>query len=174
MSESVTTFQANTSVTYHLLQLRGIEDPPPAPRGGYPNGLVTLGPGPDSATIVTGVALGVVDVTVLLASKPPSLNLEEWEEVVEVSIESSHGSLYVCGLDGDLPDLPNLATVGPGHYRLRIHARGRDVNPDGTARTPSESYLIIVWPASPAPEVIHKQSDAYGAMRRQSSAAAPN
>ncbi|MFI7149068.1 hypothetical protein ACIBO2_29490 [Nonomuraea sp. NPDC050022] len=106
---------------------------------------------PDGATILTGISIGAVDVTVQLAEGPPPRDLDSWEEIVEVSIESTSGSLIVCGLDGDLPKLPNLAWQGEGFYRLRVHARGRDTMPDGSAgATPVEHYLIIVAGGTPA------------------------
>lgn len=139
MSEEITPSRGNVWVSSHQIVLRGIEDPPPNFPGIFPNGLVATGVDTDGATIVTGISMGLVDVTVELADEAPPLALEEREEVVEISIESSHGSLHVFGLDGDLSDLSNLASSGPGHYRLRVHARGRDTKIDGVARTPVAS-----------------------------------
>ncbi|MEV1003495.1 hypothetical protein [Nonomuraea sp. NPDC050202] len=165
MSSEITPSRDNVRVSDHILLLRGIEDPPPAYPGRFPNGLVAGSR--DGAIIITGVARGPVDVTVELADAAPPLALDEWEEVAEISVESTHGSLHVFGLDGDLTDLSNLASTGPGQYRIRIHARGRDTDPDGTVRTPVESYLIASWPSEAAPELIYKQTDRYGqALRR--------
>ncbi|MGH3449573.1 MAG: hypothetical protein ACRDQW_02380, partial [Haloechinothrix sp.] len=50
-----------------------------------------------------------------------------------------------------------------GYYRLRAHARGRDIATDGVASEPVEDYLFVVWPAPPGPETVHKQTDAWGA-----------
>ncbi|MEU8470568.1 hypothetical protein AB0F30_22160, partial [Streptomyces sp. NPDC029006] len=38
---------------------------------------------------------------------------------------------------------------GPGDYRLRIHARGRDTAIDLAPDDVTEWYLIQVWPAPP-------------------------
>ncbi|MEU1393823.1 MULTISPECIES: hypothetical protein [unclassified Nonomuraea] len=159
---------ANVHLSYHQIQLRDPEEGGPAPVEGYGNGLIVVDDEPDGATIFTGIAIGVVDVEVQLTDEPPGIDLDNWEEIVEVSIESTSGSLIVCGLDGDLPDLPNLAHHGEGFYRLRVHARGRDTDPDGTASTPLpfEHYLIIAWPAPYAPELAFKHTDAIGHQRR--------
>ncbi|PZG20614.1 hypothetical protein [Nonomuraea aridisoli] len=159
---------ANVQLTYHQIQLRDAEEGGPAPLETQGNGLIVVDDEPDGATILTGIAIGAVDVEVQLTDAPPGLDLDSWEEVVEVSIESTTGSLIVCGLDGDLPDLPNLAHHGSGFYRLRVHARGRDTDPDGSANTPLpfEHYLIISWPAPSAPEQAFKHTDAFGRERR--------
>ena len=40
------------------------------------------------------------------------------------------------------------------------------------AEGPVEEYLVVAWPAPPAPEQIHHQSDRFGAEVRQSAARA--
>jgi len=39
---------------------------------------------------------------------------------------------------------------GAGWYRVRAHARGRDLMFDLVAEEPVEDYLVIAWPADPA------------------------
>ncbi|MEU2726066.1 hypothetical protein [Streptomyces smyrnaeus] len=73
------------------------------------------------------------------------------------------GDMHVRALMDDPPDLPVLAPAGPGSYRVRVHARGRDIAPDGVAEEPVEDYLLIVWPAPPEPDTVHKQTDNFGA-----------
>ncbi|MFI0790923.1 hypothetical protein ACH4Q6_35710 [Streptomyces lydicus] len=67
--------------------------------------------------------------------------------------------------DFDLPDFPET-----GPYRVRVHARGRDQGQDLliVEDDPVEEHLILVWPAPPTPETVHKLSDAYGALIRAS------
>jgi hypothetical protein len=49
------------------------------------------------------------------------------EEVVEVSISIQADQVLVEEWGGpDRDDLGNLVAAGPGSYRLRMHARGRD------------------------------------------------
>ncbi len=67
----------------------------------------------------------------------------------------------------DPPDLPVLTPAGPGSYRVRVHARGRDTAPDGVAEEPLEDYLLTVWPAPPRSDTVYKQTDEYGATWRR-------
>ncbi|MFF5257648.1 hypothetical protein ACFY4C_01785 [Actinomadura viridis] len=85
------------------------------------------------------------------------------------------GELRVAAIGADGPDLPPSAALGPGPYRVRAHARGRDTGRAlrGTGEM-VEDYLFQIWPAPPAPEIIHKQTDAYGAVLRRSAARQPH
>ncbi|GGY50857.1 hypothetical protein GCM10010384_66030 [Streptomyces djakartensis] len=79
--------------------------------------------------------------------------------------------LGVGGADGvgDLgldEELPVLSFNGPGDYRLRIHARGRDTAVDLTPEEVTEWYLIQAWPASAQDVAVLRQRDAYGASHR--------
>ncbi|MFI8243407.1 hypothetical protein ACIF83_40240 [Streptomyces sp. NPDC085866] len=70
----------------------------------------------------------------------------------------------VRGLMDDLDEeLPVLSFIGPGNYRLRIHARGRDTAIDLAPDDVTEWYLIQAWPAPPQPEVALRQTDGHGA-----------
>lgn len=130
------------------------------------NGLVVAQD--NAAVIFTGVHTGPVEVTAQLFTTPPHVEAEQWEEVVELSVRSTTGRLYLIGLMGETPaGFSNLAWQGPGVYRIRVHAYGRDTNTDGTAREPTEKYLIQLWPTEDViEERAHKHSDQYGAQRR--------
>ncbi|WP_181449157.1 hypothetical protein [Nonomuraea aridisoli] len=159
-------FHSRVRLSHHQVLISPLDEPLPAHPRAFPNGLIALDDDePDAgATILTGVHTGVVDFTVQLVRQPPPPDLDSWDEIVEISLECAFGTLHVRGLHGDLPrDLPNLATEGDGWYRLRVHATGRDTDPGGIARTPTERYLLVVWPAPPQPELVLKRSDAYGA-----------
>jgi hypothetical protein len=55
----------------------------------------------------------------------------------------------VRGMMDDLDgELPVLSFNGPGHYRLRVHARGRDTAVDLSPDEITEWYLIQAWPAA--------------------------
>ncbi|MFB9926248.1 hypothetical protein ACFORO_11725 [Amycolatopsis halotolerans] len=80
-----------------------------------------------------------------------------------MSLESEEGFLLVHNMmDGPPRELDELAYVGPGTYRVRVHACGRDIAPHSRADTPNEHYLISVWPAPETPPTVHKQTDRYG------------
>ncbi|WP_049570130.1 hypothetical protein [Nonomuraea sp. SBT364] len=155
-------YQANVWLSYHQLQIRDANELGPDFPDRFDNGLITVADKPDGATILTGISIGPVEVTVQLTEELPPPNLDSWEEIVEVSIESTSGSLIVCGLDGDLPNLPNLAWHGKGFYRLRVHVRGRDTRPDGSVSAPVEHYLISSSPAEPQPAMSIKHADMFG------------
>jgi hypothetical protein len=61
-------------------------------------------------------------------------------------------------MDRDPPPLGNLAHAGPGEYRLRVTARGRD---QAAASLPEpEQFQVTVWPAPLSPTVVHFANDA--------------
>lgn len=140
----------------------------PGPGFGPSNGLVTV-TGPGAAVVHTGIHTGpvVVEVRVFDAA-PPTPDRAGWDEIVQVSIHAPHGRLDVTAMTvHNRHSLPKLCPGGPGDYRLRVHARGRDVLPDGVPdKNPTEHYLIQVWPGPAAPEIVHKSSDRYGASVR--------
>jgi len=149
-----------------------------AERYGHPvnghNGLVDLAP-PGGAIIFTGVHSGPVAVSVeARRSAPDGVDFNGWDEVVEVSLTVPDGQLKPAApMDDGADPFPVLTLAGPGDYRIRIHARGRDTDFDGAVDEPVEQYRIVVWPAPPAPQTIHRQTDACGANMRQASAHVP-
>ncbi|MGV9297908.1 hypothetical protein [Amycolatopsis sp. NPDC003676] len=128
----------------------------------YANGLVGTDSG--GAAVLTGTATGKVSVTLhVLEAEPGSVEPDGWDEVSEISLESEEGFVLVHNMmDGPPRELDELAYVGPGTYRVRVHARGRDIAPHSNADTPNEHYLISVWPAPEAPATVCKQTDKYG------------
>jgi hypothetical protein len=146
---------------------------PDQPRG-YPpweiNGLVAV-TGPGAAMIFTGISTGRVSVRAeALTAAPPVTDFDEWDEVADVSLPGLTGDLAVAALMDDVPPgLPGLCPAGPGDYRVRVHARGRDLSPDEATIQPAETYLVQCWPAPPAPDVDHKLTDRVGAGFRASS-----
>jgi len=132
------------------------------------NGLVAV-TGPGAAIIFTGISSGRVSVSVeALTAAPAAVNLAEWDEVADVSLPGLSGVLAVAALmDAVPPGLPNLCVAGPGDYRVRVHARGRDISPDEATDQPAETYLVLCWPALPAADVDHKLTDQTGAGLRR-------
>jgi hypothetical protein len=152
-------------VQYHQFQINDEDGPagPDLPR--EHNGLVVVQDG--IATVHTGIHTGDVDVTVTLHTGAPQPGNAEWDEIVEVSLHSVSGELMVRGLM-DAPDeeFPVLSFTGPGDYRLRIHARGRDTAIDLAPDEITEWYLIQVWPAPSQSATVLRQTDTYGASVR--------
>ncbi|MEE1806900.1 hypothetical protein PUR32_11790, partial [Streptomyces sp. BE133] len=80
------------------------------------NGLIAVEE--DGASVLTGLTLGPVEVTVTTHASEPPLHEGDWDEVVETSFISTTGSALVTSWeDGEAEDLPDLATSGPGSYR---------------------------------------------------------
>ena len=173
MHEPAAVGTADVSVEYHMFFVAepGLaRDAPSA--GEITNGLVASAPG--VAVIITGASSGLVTLTTEVhRSAPPRVTTQGWEEVVDHSIEALSGELRVACLMDDPPALPLLTPFGPGHYRMRLHVRGRDFAPDGVAFEPLEKYLLLIWPAPAQPDEIYLQSDNFGASRRHSAASAP-
>jgi hypothetical protein len=118
---------------------------------------------------VTVAAEWKVPVTIRLLAGPPEQSLVDWEDVVEFSM-TTEGGLHLMPLfDG--PVGPNLAHRGPGGYRLRLHATGRDETADAYQRSGMpdpdddrqtvEQHLLEVWPAVPAQPTILKISSEF-------------
>lgn len=163
MSKPVRTATADLYVDYGNFVVRdyGGEDRP-TPRLAAANGL--LGADSSGAVVLTGVATGWVTVTLeVLDTEPGSIELDGWDEVSEVSIELEEGDLLVHDLGSDPPtEFFELGHIGPGTYRLRVCARGRDTAPGSRANTPVEFYQLAIWPAPESPETVYKQTDAFG------------
>ncbi|MDI6104848.1 hypothetical protein QLQ12_40305 [Actinoplanes sp. NEAU-A12] len=106
-------------------------------------------------------------------SLPAHVETGDWDEVIETDFHASTGDVVVRALMDDPPPLPALTTNGPGTYRFRVHAAGRDLHPDAVAFEPTESYLIQTWPtAAPQAEIVYQQSDTVGAELRRSATTA--
>ncbi|MEV6897717.1 hypothetical protein [Amycolatopsis sp. NPDC051372] len=162
MNEPVWTETADLPLSYGIFLIKDMSADLPSPSVAYANGLV----GTDfinGAVVLTGIHTGSVTVTVqALDAAPDSVELDGWDEVAEVSVDSEYGELIVHGVDEAHPDFPELAHAGPGSYRLRVHARGRDIAPHLNVEDPVEDYQISVWPAPEAPDAVYKQSDKRG------------
>jgi hypothetical protein len=152
-------------VQYHQFVIRDEDGPVSSYLEQEQNGLVHVSDG--SITVLTGIHTGDVDVTVALHEIQPVPDSGDWQEIVEISAHSVSGELMVRGIMDDLDEeLPALSFHGPGDYRLRIHARGRDTAVDLAPDEVVEWYLIQVWPAPIQEVTVLRQSDAYGATVR--------
>ncbi|WP_157167315.1 hypothetical protein [Streptomyces typhae] len=120
----------------------------PADTADFSNGLVAVMTA--GALIATGVAFGPVRVQTLTSLEPPPAadSQDEWEEIIEVTVQAPTGRLRAHSLeDSRYPRLPALSTQGSGPYRVRVHARGRAGAPSQADGDPVEDYLLQVWPA---------------------------
>ncbi|MET8102882.1 hypothetical protein ABZV29_41755 [Streptomyces sp. NPDC005236] len=116
---------------------------------------------------MTGIHTGDVDVTVTVHETEPAVDRGQWQDIVEISAHSTSGELMVRGTMDDLDEeLPVLSCRGPGDYRLRVHARGRDTAVDLAPDEVTEWYLIQAWPAPAQKVAVIRQTDGYGASVR--------
>jgi hypothetical protein len=133
----------------------------------YTNGLVNLFPG--AAAVITGTDTGHVGLTLEFYETAPSLTTDGWDEVADFTLWAHDGILRIVETV-DRPDpYPLLAFHGPGGYRIRLHARGRDAAYDLAPDTPIEHHLIQVWPTTGdegEPVENHKLTDTLGSRHR--------
>lgn len=131
------------------------------------NGLINVPPVAEGsfAIVMTGTEFGNISVSVDWRDTEPVLDLDTWDDVVEVSMWFEEEPGEVFGPDSTPAELPRLP---PGWYRVRVHARGRDrgYNRRDTSDDPVEEHLIVAWPAPSGPEICHKLTDNFGASVR--------
>ncbi|CAL9278765.1 hypothetical protein SUDANB66_00049 [Streptomyces sp. SudanB66_2053] len=171
MNDPVARASGLVRVEYHMFYLaEGTQDeqPPFRPE----NGLIFSAPG--RAVVLAGINSGSVRTTVEVYQNPIArAHTEEWDEVVDHSVQALSGRMKVASLMDDSPAWPTLTPFGPGHYRVRLHARGRDRAYDGHLAEAEEEYLLQIWPSQPEPDTVHKQSDQAGAGFRQTALQEP-
>lgn len=125
----------------------------------FSNGLVA--PMDRGAFILTGINTGYVRVQTRVLDARPHIECDEWEEVVEASVHAPTGDLKVESLDlgPDTEFVQSLSPSGRGWYRIRVHARGREILRDKATMEPVEDYLLIVWPSDPAETTVLRESE---------------
>lgn len=101
--------------------------------------------------LVTGIVMGPVNVEVQRCDKTPETVADGWEDIVEFSCRSDVADVYAAGPYADTP-APDAALIPAGShwFRVRAHARGRDLEYDLVASVPREEYLLLCWPAAPS------------------------
>ncbi|MEV8545795.1 hypothetical protein [Streptomyces sp. NPDC051572] len=118
--------------------------------------------GPEHLTVLSGTHTGWIRLTTQHRADEPPLPGEEWETVVDVSICSTSGDLWLFRWGGDVEeDAGNFATVGAGWYRVRVQTRGRDEGDGHAGDTPVEEHFLSVWPAPPEPDTVHRANDTF-------------
>lgn len=104
----------------------------------------------DGVIAVGTVGYCNVPVTVEVWDEHPPLDLDEWDHVVEASLEVGSGRVALGGVEGPAELAP--LDVVPGTYRLRSSAAGLD---DADEFDGGDRYRIQLWPLEAAePEVV--------------------
>ncbi|SEK55886.1 hypothetical protein [Streptacidiphilus jiangxiensis] len=173
MPQPLATHTGNVDMLYavhHLADFEtteqyGYQDDPAA----FPienNGLVYREDG--ALLIVTRADAGATEVTVACYSEEPERDAGTWEAVAEASVTAKGGELLLQQLTvGPTGDFPILSACGPGDYRVRIHARGRDEASHLRPDTVTEFYLLQTWPAPSSPPKLLRDGDRWGAFQRE-------
>lgn len=115
-----------------------------------------------AVTIATGVHTGGVGVATQQLDGPPALVEPGWEAVVDVSVHvGADGPARVIAparLPGEA-EPPALSDGRTGWWRLRVHARGRNLRWDGAGPLSGEPldelFLVQAWKASPSGGLVH-------------------
>jgi len=93
-----------------------------------------------------------VPVEITIADAPPPLAPDDWDHIVEASIELPSGRLEIHECTGGSID---IISVPPGTYRMRACFGGLDsLSDDGLDG--DDLYRISLWPAPFAPVEIRK------------------
>lgn len=164
MHEPALTDSDLVPVEYHLFQITDPDGPVADDLDASITGLVSADGG--NIEVSTGIHTGDVHVTIEAHVQRPDPG-PDWEEIAEISCTSPSGELLVTSFTDEPAELPSLASQGPGTYRLRVHARGRDRAVDQTlVDGVVESYLVQSWPAAPQDAFLVKAADGYGAQVR--------
>jgi hypothetical protein len=130
-------------------------------RGGQRNGLCGAQV-PGQLSMVTGLNMGRVPLRAEVHDEPPPLG-DEWEDVVEVSFEPVDAPYTLTAFGFGV----RVALPVPGTYRVRWGAFGMDaahahgIPEDGG--TAPDRYLLQLWPAPWAPDVVVREASANAA-----------
>ena len=101
------------------------------------------------ATVICGIDTGPVRVRAEVHATAPAPDAASWEEVAETTFDAPVGRVRVVPLfEWPVADIGPL-TDGPGNYRVRVSARGRDTARNRFVEAPTEDYLLQVWPDVP-------------------------
>ena len=121
--------------------------------GADPDAIVQVAPDGRSLVVVTGVAMGPVELRVAVLPASPADGVAGAGDGTDGDVRTARGELQ---LDAPLvltaPTLdtgvvgPVLVPPAPGRYGFQLTAVGRDGHVDEVVETPTESYTLEVWP----------------------------
>lgn len=130
-----------------------------------------------TAIVTTGTGYGPVCIEWhVLARRPDDLKPvpqdELWSEVAEFSVGFEAGELWLFSPFSG-PPRDHKLTGHPGTWRIRIHARGRDVAASHSSplTQPVESHLLLLWQAPMSPVRLLRGTDEVGSRHGRKSRA---
>jgi hypothetical protein len=104
---------------------------------------------PGGAVVVCGIHTGLLKVEFETHAAPPAPTAG-WDQATEVDISVPGGELHLQGWGASTVSHVNLAGDGPGTYRVRCSARGRDIDQEDSVAEEVEHYRFDVWRVGPA------------------------
>lgn len=132
----------------------------------HATGLIMVIP-PEAVFIVTGINMGpvIVDIEPLetrpLEARPGEgagggRSADEWEDVAEFTARRIAGAPITVHGEMELPPagVPDLSPGDASFVRIRVSARGRDLDYDLAVSEPREHYLVQVWPTDDLEEPV--------------------
>jgi hypothetical protein len=125
--------------------------------GGQTNGLCGAAV-PGQLFLITGLHTGSTRVTVEVLDAPAPIG-DEWEDVVEASFRPTRPKVFLLQWGGERAGVLPLAPID---YRVRYSATGMDqARQEDTLREGEpvlDRYLLQLWPASPAPDAVIRET----------------
>jgi hypothetical protein len=105
---------------------------------------------------------GEAKVRVESHGQRPPLDVQAWDDIVEIPVEVGDDGLRLSSLFGEPVQCPPLSMLAAGSYRARVCSSGRQQVADGfshdSEQATVERFAIFVWPALPEPAEILKES----------------
>jgi hypothetical protein len=102
----------------------------------------------------------IVPVNVEVRDSAPEESLDEWDQVIECSMEVHSGRIVIAGCTDYFPAAARIA-VTPGQYRARVYYGNMDtLSENGLAG--DDRYSVVLWPAMFTEPVILKSRRAGG------------
>jgi hypothetical protein len=93
-----------------------------------------------------------VPVTVEIHTSEPAENLDEWDHIIEASMDLPSGKIVIAGCTDYFPDAARISLT-PGVYQLRVFYAGLDsVSVDSTDR-----YKVALWPGQSIDPLVIKR-----------------
>ncbi|MGI5161833.1 hypothetical protein [Microbispora sp. CA-102843] len=159
------TVSFDVDVSYRQIYLADLADDMWAPETflddhpEHPVGIIRVKDG--KGLLVTGLHTGTVGFSVTVSDRDPEPDVNEYEDIVEISFHTQSGRIFLIEWGGEgFHKLPDLSS-GPGWYRLRYHAVHMDRATEADCSTDAviDRYLLQIWPQNESiPQVVKSTS----------------
>jgi hypothetical protein len=118
--------------------------------------------GRQAVAVLTGLYMGKIPVTAQALTAAPGEPEDGWDVIGETDLDCPDGSIGVLDMNGsDYRQVGELASSGPGRYRMRVHIRDRQQAEE--QKSSREQHLLLFWPVTePTPPGLLTPMDAYG------------